>query len=483
MYINVKYNLWANKNVCQKIKEKEKMQKKIPALMVVALIVLSMFSAIAAEATVRAGSTNLTSSPCSTPIVPGENKNPENSTGHWWMIDYWANTAGGNLPSFMNGSFVAVTNTIGGLASGDAILYLPLNVAYGTSATNCVWFQFDIQFNSTGGVSWFIWDIEGPGTNWAPYPSGDYHNTPIGIPYKPGDGYSFSLKTSGTSTVTFSITDTTTKAAWSTSSWVWTVPSLNMLFNQSMFSPASAVEGYTTNSQLTSVPHFQTLVGYGITNFWYGTYPPGSAAPSGIATYVSQGPSGYYYWSMYNAGYVMPSVSISPASVTLPSKGQSGTFTSSTSGGTPSYSYQWYLNGNPYSGATNPSWTFTPSTPGSSTVYLEVTDSVGFTTTSNTATVSAGYNLLLSANATVPGLVFTLNGTTYSGSVNIWNWPSTTYTITVSPTHYYKRIGLLYSLTCQFVQWSDGCTSATRTITLNQNENLIADYYVTATGG
>jgi PKD repeat protein len=81
------------------------------------------------------------------------------------------------------------------------------------------------------------------------------------------------------------------------------------------------------------------------------------------------------------------SVTIAPSSKTL-DVGQSQLFTSSVCGGTSPYTYQWYLNGNPVSGATNPTWTFTPSSPGSYTVYVNVTDSVGVKVKSNVASVT-----------------------------------------------------------------------------------------------
>jgi hypothetical protein len=81
------------------------------------------------------------------------------------------------------------------------------------------------------------------------------------------------------------------------------------------------------------------------------------------------------------------SVAISPTSVAL-NVGQSQTFTSTVCGGTSSYSYQWYLNGTKVSGATNAKWTFSPSSAGSYTVCVKVTDVVGVTATSNTATVT-----------------------------------------------------------------------------------------------
>ncbi|MGA3192712.1 MAG: thermopsin family protease [Candidatus Bathyarchaeia archaeon] len=80
------------------------------------------------------------------------------------------------------------------------------------------------------------------------------------------------------------------------------------------------------------------------------------------------------------------SVSVSPSSVVM-NVGQSVLFTLSVSGGASPYSYQWFLNGNPqYWGYS--SWTFTPSSSGSYTVYATVLDSVGATAKSNTAAVT-----------------------------------------------------------------------------------------------
>ena len=80
-----------------------------------------------------------------------------------------------------------------------------------------------------------------------------------------------------------------------------------------------------------------------------------------------------------------PSVSVSPASVVV-AVGRSQLFTSSVSGGTSPYSYQWYLNGLAVSGATNSSWTFTPASSGSYTVYVNTTDKTGSRGKSNIAT-------------------------------------------------------------------------------------------------
>jgi hypothetical protein len=69
--------------------------KKILGFTAVAIIVFSMFSVIAAEATVRASSTNLTSSPDSTPILQEVNGSltviPQASgQNHWWKVHYCA---------------------------------------------------------------------------------------------------------------------------------------------------------------------------------------------------------------------------------------------------------------------------------------------------------------------------------------------------------------------------------------------------------
>lgn len=89
------------------------------------------------------------------------------------------------------------------------------------------------------------------------------------------------------------------------------------------------------------------------------------------------------------------SISISPTSVVI-DVGQSVTFDSSVSGGTPPYAYQWYLNGAPVLYATSDSWTFTSTATGSYIVYLNVTDSVDVTAKSDIASVTVNPALLVS---------------------------------------------------------------------------------------
>lgn len=96
----------------------------------------------------------------------------------------------------------------------------------------------------------------------------------------------------------------------------------------------------------------------------------------------------------YESGQAL-SVTILPSSATL-DVGQSQSFTSTVTDGTSPYTYQWYLNGAPVSCATKPTWTFTPTSAGSYTVYVKVTDSLGMHATSNTATVTVNRRLSVS---------------------------------------------------------------------------------------
>jgi hypothetical protein len=94
--------------------------------------------------------------------------------------------------------------------------------------------------------------------------------------------------------------------------------------------------------------------------------------------------------------YVTPlSASISPLSTSI-NVGDSVAFTSTVGGGTAPYSYQWYLNDNPVSGATLNTWTFTPATTGSYTVHLNVTDNLGNIVKSNEASVAVAAQLTAS---------------------------------------------------------------------------------------
>jgi len=79
------------------------------------------------------------------------------------------------------------------------------------------------------------------------------------------------------------------------------------------------------------------------------------------------------------------SVSISPTSVTL-NVGQSQTFVAAASGGSGSYSsYQWYVSGVAQSGQTSSTFIYSPTSSGSYSITVTVTDSLGATSAQSTA--------------------------------------------------------------------------------------------------
>ena len=94
------------------------------------------------------------------------------------------------------------------------------------------------------------------------------------------------------------------------------------------------------------------------------------------------------------ASVTVPSISVNvwPASAVM-NVAQSQMFNSTVLWGTAPYSYQWYLNDVPLSGATNSTWAFTPKSAGPYTVYVNVTDSDGTQATSNTAYVQANVQI------------------------------------------------------------------------------------------
>ncbi|MCJ7505535.1 Ig-like domain repeat protein [Candidatus Bathyarchaeota archaeon] len=192
---------------------------------------------------------------------------PGTPPNHWWLIDYWNNWN-------YYGSFTAVGNSITGLSTqnGDAVLILPMNLAYGSSST-WQWFQFDMQFDADGTIWWGIWNVDSPGSS-----DSDYHPHTLGLSYTVGHTYHYQGSVvSGN--FRFQIWDDSLGTTWYMD---FDIPSTSQFYNYSAFSPASAVEGYTTPSTVGNVPYYQFTIGYGMTSFTFGQY--GSGVPNGIAT-------------------------------------------------------------------------------------------------------------------------------------------------------------------------------------------------------
>ncbi len=129
---------------------------------------------------------------------------------------------------------------------------------------------------------------------------------------------------------------------------------------------------------------------------WSSALPQGTYPRDGVACGVISGKlyvvggrdsmsspiPGLDYTEQYDPGGAL-TASITPTRVRM-YLGQSQTFTSSVSGGTTPYSYQWVLNGTAVPSATGSTWTFTPTQTGHYNVYLSVTDSHNNEAQSNT---------------------------------------------------------------------------------------------------
>ncbi|MEM3578481.1 MAG: PKD domain-containing protein [Candidatus Bathyarchaeia archaeon] len=175
-----------------------------------------------------------------------------------------------------------------------------------------------------------------------------------------------------------------------------------------MGAPKTATAHYTAQV-ITYTLIIETTAG-GTTNPAPGTY---TYAAGSLVQVTAIPSSGYVfdYWELngtnvgtattytvtMNNNYVLkaffkttpapPTVSISPMTASI-LVGQQVTFTSTVSGGTPPYTYQWYLNGAPVSGATSPTWTFMPTTAGIYYVQLKVTDANNNVAESNIARIT-----------------------------------------------------------------------------------------------
>jgi peptide/nickel transport system substrate-binding protein len=145
--------------------------------------------------------------------------------------------------------------------------------------------------------------------------------------------------------------------------------------------PAAGTYGYTANStvQVTATPDANYLFDY-----WeLDSLNVGAANPYSVLM-----DKNHTLKAVFSLIPPPLQASISPLSASI-LVGQSVTFTSTVSGGYTPYSYQWYLNGNPVSGATSNTWTFTPTTGGIYYIHLKVTDAKANTAQSDTARITA----------------------------------------------------------------------------------------------
>jgi outer membrane protein assembly factor BamB len=94
--------------------------------------------------------------------------------------------------------------------------------------------------------------------------------------------------------------------------------------------------------------------------------------------------------------------------------GQYKTFTASVSGGTPTFSYQWYLNNAAVSSQTSSTYVFTPSATGSNSIFCNVTDSASTPFVVSSFKVAVMVNSALIAPSVSPSLSTVTQGQTSS---------------------------------------------------------------------
>lgn len=168
-------------------------------------------------------------------------------------------------------------------------------------------------------------------------------------------------------------------------------------------------------------------------------------------------------------------VSIYPLSVSM-FTGQSVTFTSTISGGYPPYTYQWYLNDVPVSGATSATWTFTPTTVGTYKLYLKIRDIKGYFSFSEFIQIKVKtkgqvtFLTLDDAGNIIRGAVLVFAGSSFSHGDSI-TMISGSYTLSMI------RVPIGYT----FERWDtsgsidvDSPTSTSTTVTINGHGSIIA---------
>lgn|GEM_PF-2545565 len=226
-----------------------------------------------------------------------------------------------------------------------------------------------------------------------------WHLNDIAIPGATSNDWTFTPTSTGFYTICVNVTDSVNVTTKSNVASITVSPELSVSIN-----PISATMNLGDSKTFTSsvsggAPPYTYQWHLNDTPVLYATFDSWTFTPTATGSYI-------VYLNVTDSVDVTTKsniasitinppleVSIIPTSVVM-NVGQSQTFTSSVSGGTPSYTYQWYLDGT-LVGA-DPNWAFTPTSPSSYEVYLNVTDNVGVTAKSNTASVTVNPALSVS---------------------------------------------------------------------------------------
>jgi len=234
--------------------------------------------------------------------------------------------------------------------------------------------------------------------------SGNYayqwYNNSTAVPGATNSSWNFAPKSTGSNTISLWVKDITlNETRTSTSTGVTVNPTLSLKITPSTTTIDSGQPLTLTANVANGTKPYKAIwwnlnntqkQSGNITSWAFPTEPAGhynvtcqvqdSSSVSGLYPMLVN-----WAWVTVNP---TPSVSVSPSSIAI-DVGQSKTFTSTVTGGTQPFTYQWCSNGAAVSGATSSSWTFTPSTSGSYSIYVNATDS---STPPQTAT-SANYTV------------------------------------------------------------------------------------------
>jgi len=232
----------------------------------------------------------------------------------------------------------------------------------------------------------------------APLYTYQWHLNDAPVLYATSDSWTFTPTATGSYTVYLKVTDSLDVTAKSNTASVTVNPPLEV----SIVSTSVVIN-------IGQSVIFDSSVSGGTSPFTYQWHLDGAPVPSATASTWALFPTSPGTYEVYlivtdssdpaESNHIIVTVnpplavSISPTSVVM-DVGQSQTFTSSVSGGTPSYTYQWHLDGTLV--GTAPNWAFTPTSPSSYEVYLNVTDDVGVTAKSDVASVTVNPALSVS---------------------------------------------------------------------------------------
>jgi hypothetical protein len=186
----------------------------------------------------------------------------------------------------------------------------------------------------------------------------------------------------------------------------------NIVTNILVYSPLSvAINPTSANITLGGSQTFTSALSGGVPPTSYQWYLNGSAVSGATSATWKFTPASVGHYNIYvnttdslnnkalsNTATAFVSslvATISPTSANI-AVGQSQQFTSTVTGGSTPYTYQWYLNGTQVTGATSSTWNLTGTSVGTFIVYLNVTDNNAITAQSNNATVKVTISVVIS---------------------------------------------------------------------------------------